>query len=156
MRSYTRLKLTFLFLSFFSVSTGTKAAGPSVKRDSLLKILQINDTRLRQRQLVLYIRYYFGDVPDDQLTAVKTEAGNLLERYQVTDRVAIGQFMETLCLMQLRQYRPAEKALVSAIALADQNDDDYLLYACFTHLGFIQTYQGEVTEAISSFRLAKK
>jgi tetratricopeptide (TPR) repeat protein len=140
----------------FCISTGTKATGLPVKRDSLLKILQISDTSFRERQLVLYLRYYFSNQPPNRVDAVKAETDQLLERYHVGDRIAINYFIQTLCLLQQRQYREAEHVLVKAIGLADKNGDDYLLYACFTHLGFIQTYQGDITEAISSFRMAKK
>jgi len=149
------LKLTCLFFVFFYFSFGATAATLG-KRDSLVKILQTNDTGLRKQQLVLYLRYYFTDLPAGRLDAVKIETDLLLKRYHVADRVAIGYFTRTLCLMQLRQYQEAESVLVRAIALADKNNDDDLLYACFTHLGFIQTYQGNITEAISSFRIAKK
>jgi tetratricopeptide (TPR) repeat protein len=150
------LKLTCLFLLFFYFSLGITVAGPVLKRDSLLKILQIKDINLRQRQLVLYLRYYFNEQPRDRLDSVRIETDRLLERYKITDRVAVGYFVQALCLMRLQQYRQAERVLVPAIALADKNNDDYLLYACFTHLGFIQTYFGNITEAISSFRMAKK
>jgi tetratricopeptide (TPR) repeat protein len=149
-------KIVCFFLVLFCLSFGAKAAGPPIKRDSLLKILQIRDTSRRKRQLVLYLRFYFSDLPSDRLAAVKADADLLMERYYIGDRAAISYFMETLCLMQQGQYRKAERELVMAIALADKSDDDYLLYACFTHLGFIQTYQGNITEAISSFRMAKK
>jgi len=149
------LKSTCLFLVFFCFSFGAKAVIFS-KRDSLVNILQTNDAAQRKRQLVLYLRYYFTDLPPEHLDAVKAETDRLLEHYQVGDRVAIGYFMSTLCLMRRRQYQEAESVLVRAIALADKNNDDNLLYACFTHLGFIQTYQGNITEAISSFRMAKK
>ncbi|MFI5157595.1 MAG: tetratricopeptide repeat protein [Sphingobacteriales bacterium] len=148
-------KNTCLFFVLFCFFLSAKAATPG-KRDSLLKILHTNDTSLRKRQLVLYLRYYFNDLPPERLDAVRIETDQLLERYQITDRVAIGYFTKTLCLMQLQQYPEAESVLIQAIALADKNNDDYLLYACFTHLGFIQTYQGNITDAISSFRMAKK
>ncbi|MCC8426713.1 hypothetical protein [Mucilaginibacter sp. UR6-11] len=150
------LKITCACLFLCCLSIHAVGARPPVKRDSLLTILHISNPQARERQLILFLRYYFEDVPKNRLDATKAETNLLMQRYDVTDRIGIGYFIETLSLMQLRRYREAERALIQAIALADKNDDSYLLYACFTHLGFIQTYYGNMIEATSSFRMAKK
>lgn len=150
------LKKCCLFLLFFCFFQQAHAYLPKSKRDSLLTILQIKKEEIRERQLLLYLRYCFGDMPEGSITAAKVETDQLLRSYHVASRVAINYFIETACQMRLKRYKEAEHTLIKAIDWANKNDDDDLLYACFTHLGFIQTYQGNTIEAISSFRMAKK
>lgn len=116
----------------------------------------MHDEDLRERKLVLYLRYYFGDMPESNLNAAKIKTDQLMQSHQVANRIAINFFIETLCQVRLMHFDEAEKTLFKTIELADKDNDDYLLYACFTHLGFLQTYQGNTIEAISSFRMAKK
>jgi hypothetical protein len=150
------LKIICLSIFFCCFSLCLNAIQPPLKQDSLLKILKINDPRSRERELLLFLRYYFGDISKDRLNAAQVETSQLLETYNVADRAAIGYFIESLCLLQVQKYRQAETALIRSIALAEKNDDSYLLYAAFTHLGFIQTYYGYMIEAVASFRMAKK
>ncbi|MDB5004551.1 MAG: hypothetical protein JWQ34_2776 [Mucilaginibacter sp.] len=150
------LKIICLCLFFCCFSICATAVEPTVKQDSLLTILHISNPQTREKKLVLYLRYYFDNISESRLNVAKAEINKLMQQYQVEDSIAIGYFVETLCLMRLRHYREAEKVLIQTIALADKNEDSCLLYACFTHLGFIQTYYGNMIEAISSFWMAKK
>jgi hypothetical protein len=145
-----------LCLMFFCLFLRANATQSTVKQDSLLTILQMPDENLRERKLVLYLRYYFGDMPENDLNAAKVKTSQLMQSHKVANRTVINFFIETLCQIRLKQFSEAEKTLVKAIALANKASDDYLLYACFTHLGFLQTYQGNTIEAISSFGMAKK
>jgi hypothetical protein len=56
----------------------------------------------------------------------------------------------------MANYTTAQNTLLRAIEKADQNEDHYVLYACFTHLAFIQNANGNEIEAIADFRAAKK
>lgn len=147
---------TFLCLILCCCFHLMAAASPTTKRDSLLTIFQIKDPVLQEKKLILDIRYYFGDIPENQLKAAKEELLHLLKSHQVRNQEALGYFVETLYLMQDKQYNAAEKVLIRAIDLAGKNEDHYLLYACFTQLAFLQEVKGNTPEAISSFRLAKK
>lgn len=150
------IKKYCLFLLSFCFSLQANAQLPAAKRDSLLTILKIKKQGLRERQLIFYLRNYMGDMPESSLKNAKVETDQLLQSYHVANRAGINYFIETACQMRLMHYREAERSLIKAIEQANKNDDDYLLYACFTHLGFIQTYQGNTIEGISSFRMAKK
>ncbi len=138
------------------LSLAATAAQPEAKRDSLLTILKIKDPGVREKNLILYLRYYFGDMPDNRLNAAKIETNQLLKTYHVANLAGINDFIETICQLRLMHYKEARNSLVTAISQAVKTDDHYLLYACFTHLGFLQTAEGNTIEAISSFRLAKQ
>jgi tetratricopeptide (TPR) repeat protein len=150
------LKVFNLYLLLVCFSLNVHAAPPLTQQDSLHAILGISDPGLREKHLMFYLRVYFVNMPISRLSAAQAETGRLLQQYNVADRIAIGSFIEALRLARLQRFNEAENVLVRTIALADKNDDDCLLYACFTHLGFIQTYMGNIAEAISSFRMAKK
>jgi hypothetical protein len=152
---YTSLSKICFFLFFFIFLRAT-AVKSAVKRDSLLTILKIKEPNARERNLIVFLRYYFGDMPEAHLEAAKTEIDRILDKNHIADRAAFNYFIEAICQMRLMHFQNAEYPLIKAIRLAVKNDDHYLLYACFTHLGFLQTYQGNTVEAISSFRLAKK
>ena len=148
-------KACFLFL--FTCLCVSFNAYPKINgRDSLLTILKINNPKQREEKLILYIRYYFNDVPPGQLDEAKADLDQLLIKNKVENNLAVRYFVETIYQMQLQHNDAAENALIKAISLADKQDDHYLLYACFTHLAFLQTYHGNTIEAVSSFRMAKK
>ncbi|QHS56877.1 tetratricopeptide repeat protein [Mucilaginibacter sp. 14171R-50] len=126
------------------------------KQDSLLHILQITDPDLKEKKLVLNIRYYFNDVPVKKLETTKSELLNILQTHHVQNQEALEYFVETMYQMGIKRYKEAEKTLTKATELAHKNKAHYLLYACFTHMAFLQTIKGNTIEAISNFRLARK
>jgi len=94
------LRICGLYLLVFCFFLHATAALPPAKRDSLLTILKTRDQDLRQKKLIMYLRYYFGDMPANEMTGAKAETDQLMESYRVRDRVAINYFIETLCQMQ--------------------------------------------------------
>lgn len=131
-------------------------AAEQVGTDSLLTILQQKNGPQKEKRLVLSLRYYFGGRPTASLTAAKRQLDSLLAVYPVPDAQAVSLLGETMYRMELKQYVAAEKALVKAIGLADEKEDHYLLYACFTQLSFLQSLKGHMTGAVASFRQARK
>jgi tetratricopeptide (TPR) repeat protein len=150
------LKIISLYLLFFCYSVDVYAARQAVRQDSLHTILGISNRDIREKRLVFYLRNYFAEIPPDRLPAAQAKTNRLLQQFNITDREGISSFISALCLGRQQHFNEAENALVRTIALADKSDDDCLLYASFTHLGFIQTYMGNITGAVSSFRMAKK
>jgi len=123
--------------------------------DSLQAIFRLTNKTLRRKILVLYIRNYFADVPRTQLETARQKLMAFLRAHNARDLEATGYFTEMLCRMKEGQYAAAEKALVPAIRVAARNNDPWLLYACYIHLGFLQGHNGNLPEAVESFRLAK-
>lgn len=148
-----KICLIFLFASFF---VRPVRAMEQVSADSILTILKQKNGPQKTKRLILSIRYYFDRRLPNNLLPAKKSLDSLLAAYPVPDDEAVGLFVETMYHMEQKQYVPAEKALVSAIGLANQQDDHYLLFACFTQLAFLQSVAGNAIEAVSSFRQAKK
>lgn len=150
------MKKIVILLLFLLVFIGRAPAFGQVSADSISAILQRRESPMQHKKLVLSLRYYFSGRPLDSLTSAKRQLDGLLSRYQVNNVKAINYFVQTLYLMGLRQYAQAEGELVRAIDMAEYADDHYLLFACFTQLGFLQNLKGNTTEAVRSFRQARQ
>ncbi|HVV55341.1 MAG TPA: hypothetical protein VHC47_08455 [Mucilaginibacter sp.] len=127
-----------------------------MQKDSLLSILKHNERPTRERDLIFYIRYSFGDMPKEELVAARETTVGLLHSFHVPDSEGLTYFIDAICKLRQNNYPATQNLLIKAIEKAYQNDDHYLLYACFTHMGFIQTDKGNIIAAVSSFREAKK
>ncbi|MGZ3756002.1 MAG: hypothetical protein ACXVJE_12500, partial [Mucilaginibacter sp.] len=67
----------------------------------------------------------------------------------------IDYFLESIDQARQNHLSAAENALIKAIELAEKKGDHFLLYTFFSHLAFIQTFDGSTIAAVSSFRAAK-
>ncbi|HVW13235.1 MAG TPA: hypothetical protein VHB54_05425 [Mucilaginibacter sp.] len=121
-----------------------------------MTILNDKNTAQRHRDLVLYIRYFFGDMPERDLNDAEKKAVQTLRSSHEPDSEGLIHFINAICRLRLGNYSAAQDLLIKAIENAEQKEDHYLLYACFTHMGFLQNDRGNPIEAISSFRAAKK
>lgn len=154
--AYSMLKKPLLSIFLF-ISLGSVFGAPvSMQKDSLLSILKHNERPTRERDLIFYIRYEFGDMSREELVAARKTTVDLLHSFHVPDSEGLIYFIDAICKLRQNNYTAAQGFLVKAMEKAYQNDDHYLLYACFTHMGFIQTDKGNTIAAVSSFRNAKK
>ena len=147
-----RLVCIFIFLFFGSAF----AAQTTIKNDSLVSILKNKDAITKKRELILYLRYSFGDMPLKDLEQSKAQTSEILQSNHVPDSEGLVLFIDGICQYREKRYSDAQNTFLKAIQKADQNEDHYLLYACFTHMAFIENEQGNEIEAISDFRAAKK
>lgn len=147
-----RLACVFFFLFF----CGGPAVQAAIKNDSLTSILKNKDVAVKKRELILYLRYAFGDMPQKDLPRARTEVVQLLQSIHEPDSEGLTLFIDGICQYRVPDYAAAQNTFLKAIEKANQNEDHYLLYACFTHLAFIQNANGNEIEAISDFRAAKK
>ena len=147
-----RLVCIFIFLCFGN----TLAAHATLKNDSLVSILKNKDVALKKRNLILYLRFAFGDMPIKDLEQAKAQTRQILKSVHEPDSEGLILFIDGICQYREKKYSDAEATFLKAIQKADQNEDHYLLYACFTHMAFIQNEQGNEIEAISDYRAAKK
>ena len=127
-----------------------------VKSDSLLSILKRSDANGRQKDLVLYLRYAFDDIPVKDLSQAQKEIAGLLQSYHVTNQEGLNDFINVICDLRRNNYAGAQNSLTKAIDEAQKKEDHYLLYACFTHLAFLQNDRGDEVDAISAYRAAKR
>ncbi|MBS1523079.1 MAG: hypothetical protein JST50_18910 [Bacteroidetes bacterium] len=147
-----RLVCVFIFLFLGRVFL----VQAEIKDDSLTSILKNKDAAVKKRELILYLRYAFGDMPQKDLPQAKAQITQLLQSNHEPDSEGIILFIDGICQYRIPDYTAAQNTFLQAIEKANQNDDHYLLYACFTHLAFIQNLNGNEIEAISDFRAAKK
>lgn len=149
-------KILSFFACIFLFSGYISAQSSLIKNDSLLTILKRSDAKERQRDLVLYLRYAFDGIAVKDLPRAQKEATELLRSYQVEDREGINSFIDAVCQLHQNNYAGSQSSLTKAINEAEKNEDHFLLYACFTHSGFLQDEQGDEIDAISAYRAAKK
>jgi len=149
------MKNTILILILLLYYNSLRASD-HVSADSLLTILKQKRDDQQHKRLVLSIRYYYSGRSAANLNSAKEQLDSLLSASPPANAEAVKSLAETLYFMECKSYVRAEKALVRGITLASDVADHYLLYACFTQLAFIQALQGKTTEAINSFRLARR
>lgn len=147
-----RLVCIFIFLYFGSVF----AVQAAIKNDSLVSILNNKDIASKKRDLIFYLRFAFGDMPMKDLEQAKAQTARILQSAREPDSEGLILFINGICQYREKKYSDAQNTFLKAIQKADQNEDHHLLYACFTHMAFIQNEQGNEIEAISDYRAAKK
>jgi tetratricopeptide (TPR) repeat protein len=146
-----------LFCIFIFLICGSAFAGKAtIKNDSLVSILKDKNVAAKERNLILYLRFAFGDMPLKDLEQAKAQTIQTLQSAHEPDSEGLILFINGICQYRERKYSDAQETFLKAIQKADQNEDHYLLYACFTHMAFIQNEHGNEIEAISDYRAAKK
>lgn len=150
------LKGVFLFVLFIFLSFHSLAFTGVLRHDSLIYTLQLKDYNVKEKKLVSYIKNYFGIVQVDSFNSDKATLVRDLRKYNVENRVAYELYIESIFHNRLLRTDEAKADLLKAIDIAAKNPDHYLLYIFFSNLAFIQTYEGNAIEAVSSFRTAKK
>lgn len=150
------MKNICLLCLVFGLFAQRARATDQVSADSILTVLKEKDAPRRQKQLLLCIRHYFQGRPVGALWPAKKKLDSILVVYPVPDAFGIKLFSKAIYSIELKQYELAEKDLADAISIGDQENDHYLLYACFTQLAFLQSLKGNMPEAVVSFRQAHK
>jgi hypothetical protein len=144
-----------LLLLLICLSVKVTAGAVVFKPDSLTAILKLEDQGNRERKLTAYLYMYFVNSPITKLPVAKIEIDNLLIKYDAAHKTEIDYFMESIYETRRNHLNAAENALIKAIELAGKKSDHFLLYTFFSHLAFIQTFDGSTIAAVSNFRTAK-
>src|SRR5437879_10773197 len=122
------LRKACLFSLLLCIAVNLKATSPSVKADSILKILKINDQTSREKKLIHYIKSVLGHDSITRLQVDQIEIDILFIKYRIKSNAAFGYFIESICQQRVLHLNEAENALIRAIDLAGKDDDHYLLY----------------------------
>jgi hypothetical protein len=150
------LKTTLFFIVFFCSSINLYAINFASETDTLVNILRQSNPQQRERSLTKFIRNYFENISLDSLESDKDRTNALMLKYNIENKKTFGYFIESIYQARLRHTSEAENNILAAIQLADKNSDQFLLYNFFMQLGFLQTYDGNIIGAVSSFGLAKR
>lgn len=145
---------TLVLIVFFALNINAKQA--SVKNTAVYTILKLTDEKLREQKLIRFIKDYFGYFPVKVLDTSKVQLNQLLQQYNIENRLAYQWYIESICQQRLSHTTEAIIALNKAIEFAGYTSDHYLLYSFFSNLAFYQTTVGNTIDAVSSYRAAKK
>jgi hypothetical protein len=130
-----------------------KAQTPA-KTDPVPNILQLNNKDSLARHFVKYLNDYYEHWPASQLESRKVELKRLLAKYNVESRKSFNYYIESIYQYRLSHFNESERNMVLAINASA--NDDFLSYTFLNYLAFKQTENGNVIDAISSYRVAKQ
>lgn len=145
----------FYFLIFCIVFSSAQVR-PTAKTDGLLDILQINDGALREKALVQYIKDKFVASSIKNLDANRIAIDESLYKNDAPNKTAFEYFVKSMYQRRLSHMDDSEAALIKAIQSSDKDNDSFLSYTFLNFLGYLQTEEGKVTAAVSTYRMAKK
>jgi hypothetical protein len=145
----------FYFLIFCIVFSSAQVR-PAAKTDGLLDILQINEGALRENALVQYIKDKFVASSIKNLDATRIAIDECLYKNDAPNKTAFEYFVKSMYQRRLSHMDDSEAALIKAIQSSDKDNDSFLSYTFLNFLGYLQTEEGKVTAAVSTYRMAKK
>jgi len=152
---FTILFITYLPVYALSVST-LQTNQPKINQDTLTDILQQKDYQIKQKKLIKFIKYYIQASQPEKLIAVQDTIKLFFERYSLTDKEAFADFMSSIALYKQHNLKNAEAYMSRAVQRATNSEEPYLLFQFYSHLGFIQTDEGNFIGAIYNYHLATK
>lgn len=127
-----------------------------INQDTLASIIQQKDFFLRQKRLITFIKNYVNASLPDHLNAVQDTFSTAFGKYNLTNKEAFRYFMQSIVLNKQHDLKKAEGYMGKAIQVAQRKKEPYLLFQFYSHLGFIQTDQGNFIGAVYNYRLATK
>src|SRR5947208_1894439 len=113
-----RLVCIFFFLFF-----GNAFADPAtIKTDSLTAILKNKDIAIKKRELIMYLRYSFGDMPKKDLKQARAKTAQILRSNHEPDSEGLMLFVDGICRLREKDYPGAQNSFLKAVEEADQNE----------------------------------
>ncbi|HEY8782811.1 MAG TPA: hypothetical protein VIM16_14395 [Mucilaginibacter sp.] len=149
------MKFSFYAL-FFCITFNVACAGSAFKTDSLSNILGVKEKNSREKLLAEYIRHDFAASPIGEIYAAKTDIDKFLAKYNEKNKPAFEYFAESMYQRRLSHVSDSEHAMINAIQSADKNGDSFLSYTFLNYLAGMQTEEGNVIGAVTSYRMANK
>jgi len=148
-------KRALFLLLFFCCSLHLIATPLVLKLDSIVYALKLTDYNVKEHKLSKYIGDYFGGIAIDSIPANKLKVNQLFINYNLNNREAYEFYIESIYQNRLLNSDEAQRDLLKATEIAAKARDYYLLYTFFSHMAFIQTYNGNAIGAIANFGEAK-
>jgi hypothetical protein len=148
-------KRAVLILLFFCCTLHSIATPLVLKLDSIVYALKLTDYSVKEHKLSKYISDYFGGIAIDNVPTNKKKVDRLFLKYDLINREAYEYYIESIYQNRLLNSDEAQSDLLRATEIAAKARDYYLLYTFFSHMAFIQTYNGNAIGAIANFGEAK-
>ena len=137
-------------------ANAVQSGQPKINQDTLTAILQQSDYVVRQNKLLKFVKNYINASQPDKITAVQDTFNLAFLKNNYPNAVALSLFMKSYGLNKQHNLRDAEAYMVKAIEQAAKTNEPNLSFQFYSHLGFIQTDQGNFIGAIYNYRLATK
>ena len=138
-----------LFISFYS-----KAQSPV--SDNAFKNLQAKDKTAQQKEWVLYLSGSYKNVAAGKLRDQKDKNDALLKKYNLSYGTALKYFNESAYQELSLHQQDSKYYMLRAAQAAIKSNSDYLSHTFLNYLAYKETEEGNVIEAVSSYRTAKK
>lgn len=159
-----KLLIAFIFIISYIIvmpayalqTSAVQPRQPTINRDTLSAILDQKDYYIRQSKLIKFLKNYLQASLPDHLNAVRDTFNRVFENSDMQNKLAYADFMQGFIYNKQHNLRQAEFYMGRAIQKARVNNEPYLLFQFYSHLGFIQTDKGDFIGAIYSYRLATK
>jgi len=142
--------LVFILFIFFSLRAQSPVSG------NILKNLQTKDKNAQQKEWVAYIANSFQNVTTGMLGSQKEKNDALLEKYNIGGKMALEYFNESIYQQLSLHQEDSKYYMHKAVQAAGKSNSDYLSHAFLNFLAYKETEEGNVIEAVSNYRMAKK
>ncbi|TWR31020.1 hypothetical protein FPZ43_00610 [Mucilaginibacter pallidiroseus] len=129
---------------------------PKINQDTLVDILQQKDLFLKQRRVIIFVKNYISASQPDKVQAVQDTFNRFFNQYDLHNKAAYASFMKGFAYYKQHKLKDAEIEMAKAIQKVEDDDEPILLVQFFSHLGFIQTDEGDFIGAIYNYRRATK
>src|SRR5438128_588092 len=140
-----RILICFLF---FSVTQNLIAGEALIKTDTLLNIIYTKDQKVRERELMDYIKLHFSGLALKKLDSIKIAFNNILFKNNVTNRLVFEYCVDGICEDRLGNKNESVNDMIRCIDLARKNQDHYLVFIFLKDLAYKQTEEGNVTASV--------
>ena len=121
------IKLRLFCISLFLICGSAFAYPATIKDDSLTSILKNKDIAIKKRELILYLRFAFGDMPLTDLGPSKIHTTQILQSFKEPDSEGLILLIDGRCQYREKRYSDAQNTFLKAIQIADQSEDHDLL-----------------------------
>ncbi|RFZ94556.1 hypothetical protein D0C36_03140 [Mucilaginibacter conchicola] len=126
----------------------------AINKDTLTDILIQKEAIPRQKRLIIFVKNNIQISEDGKLNAVQDTLSQYFDRYNFPDKDIFMLFAKSMSFNKLHDLKQAEIAMTKAVREAERKKEDYLMFQLLSHLGFIQTDEGDYIGAIYNYRLA--
>jgi len=154
---YIALTFNLLFVVLQAYPQKTAAPVPhalKINLDTLSGIIQQPDYFIRQKKLLTFIKNNIQASTPGKLQAVQDTFNTFFAKSNLLNRDAYALFMRSMVLNKQHELKAAEAYMNRAVQIVGKRNEHYLSFQFLSHLGFIQTDQGNFIGAIYNYRLA--
>ncbi|TWR26881.1 hypothetical protein FPZ42_07550 [Mucilaginibacter achroorhodeus] len=126
----------------------------AINKDTLTDILNQQDVLPQQKRLIAFVKSSIQQSEPAKLNDVQDTLSQYFDRFNFPEKNIFLLFAKSMAYNKLHNLKQAELAMTKAVQEAETKKQDYLMFQLLSHLGFIQTDEGDYIGAIYNYRLA--